>query len=176
MASFRVLDAALPTYSVNLILQTAPAAATDLLVFACPSGCKAKFRWIEIGGTAAALRQVPVSLIRRITPNTGGTSAPVVIGKADPTDGNSQVTCLLYTANAASLGTAAYTVDSGSFTIQTGTAASIQDRLIFNYESFTDKPPTFGMTLTDYLCFNFAAVATVASTDHFDLEAWWTEG
>jgi hypothetical protein len=175
MPSTRMLDSAIATYSYNEVQFAPAAAATDVWQLTGPTGLTGKVRWVEVGGTAAAVRTQTVSLIKRSAANTGGTSAARTIVKADSADVASFSVMTRWTVNPAGLGAAIGTIDSTTFTLTTGATTPVpQDRAVFNYEAFSLKPIVLNGAL-EFLCVNFTGVNTVVSTDKIDLEIWWTE-
>ena len=121
-----MLDSALATYSYNEV-QFAPAGtATDVWQLTGPTGLTGKIRWIEVGGTAAAVRTQTVSLIKRSATDTGGTSTARTIVKADSADVASFSVMTRWTVNPAGLGAAIGQVDSTTFTLTTGATTPVR--------------------------------------------------
>jgi hypothetical protein len=173
MPSVRLLDCALVTGSYAITQFNPVAAATDVWMLTGLIGKQTKIRWLEVGGTAVAARTQPVSLIKRSTATSGGTSTNPTVAIPDNLSGDVPTGVITqWTTLPGALGTALYTVDATTFSFQTGTA--IQDRAVFNYEAQSVKPIVLGSSATQYLCVNFTGVATIA-TDKIDFEVWWTE-
>lgn len=174
MPSFRILDCGLATYSYAVRAFNPAAAATDIWVLAAVALKQIKPRWIELSGTAVAGRAQTVDLIKRSTANLTGTSTTPTPQKADSSDGAASAVITQYTVSPGTLGTVIGTVDAGSLSLVTANA--LQDRLTFNYADMTLKPLTLNVLAgsLEFLCVNFAGVATIA-TDKIDFSIWWTE-
>lgn len=174
MPSFRALDSALATYNFSSAGFVPAVGATDVWQIQGVNLKTVKFRWIMVGGTAAAARTQVVQITRRGSPSTGGTStsSPPFGRTADSSDApTSGALVTQWTVNPAALGTPAFAMDMQSFALVV--AGSLQDRAIFNYEQLTLKPVTLNSS-SEFLTINFANTPTVAA-DRIDCEIWWTE-
>lgn len=177
MPAMRMLDSGLATYSYNITQFNPVASATDVWMLTGINLLKTKVRWLEVGGTVAnagTIRTQPVALIKRSTATSGGTSTTPTPQKADSGDVNAQAVVTQWTTLPGGLGSSIGQIDSTTFTMTQGATTAVpQDRAVFNYEAVTVKPITLN-NASEFLCVNFAAVATVAS-DRIDFEIWWTE-
>lgn len=173
MPSIRLLDCNLPTYSYNITQFNPGAAATDIWQLQGVANVKTRIRYIQVGGTAAAVRTQSVALIKRSATSTAGTSTTPALQKFDSGDANPGAIVTQWSA-AATPGASIGQVDSTTYTLTTGATAIAQDRAIFNYEQTTSKPIILESN-AEFLCVNLAGVATV-SGDRIDFEIYWTEG
>jgi len=96
-------------FSTSIATTTPASAATDFLTIYGATGKVVRILSIDISGTATALADLKVFLIKRSSTNTGGTSSAQTAVPFD--SGNTALaTIKLYTANPTSLGTAVGTV------------------------------------------------------------------
>jgi len=173
MPSFRMLDSATATYSVAQA-QANPNATvtTDFWQLGGANLKTIKPRWISFGGTAAAARQQPIWIYRRGSATTGGAPSVLTPNKADSSDGPASATFTYWPSTPpTTMGAPSIQLDSMSFTLVV--AGTLQDRVAFNYENFTNKGNVLN-NAGEFLSLVFVTVTTV-STDKFDFSVWWTE-
>jgi hypothetical protein len=93
------------TFGVGAAQFTPAATPTDFLVIQGSASKTVRIVRIILGAVATAAGQVPVSISRRSTANTGGTSAGLTPGKYDTNSAASTAVFTRYTANPTALGT-----------------------------------------------------------------------
>ncbi len=94
-----------PTYYATSQF-AADSTATDIAVFPGVAGVTAKILGILISSTATAAATGDVTIVRRKTANTAGTSADASVGQADTRDAAPSCQPVHYTAHPTALGTA----------------------------------------------------------------------
>ena len=149
-----------PSYRLSILNFSPTASPTDFLVLQGAVGVVTRIREIIISGVATSAANVLLSLIRRSTADTGGTSTGQTMAKRDTSDAAAGTTAQLYTANPASTGTAIATVESARINLAPAASASI-DRVIWQYSWMNEK----GLTLrgaADFIAFNLAGVSLPA--------------
>lgn len=98
------------TYAAGTSGLTLAAAATDVLTITGSATKTVKITKVYLSFTATTAISVPVSLIRRATANTGGTTAIQAATTHDTNNAATTAVVVVYTVNAATLGTTVGTV------------------------------------------------------------------
>lgn len=152
------------------------AAATDFFTITGAPGKKITVNRIMVSGIATAATAVPLSVIKRSTANSGGTStSPTAV----PMNSNfpfappgAVATIRAYTANPASLGTAVGTVSAARIILSTASASVGSTPLEFNFERMYHAPVML-LDATEVLALNYGGAT--AAGNAIDLMIAWTE-
>jgi hypothetical protein len=94
-----------PTYSIGVQNFAIASGATDVFILNGSATKTIRITHIEFSMTTTTAVVIPVSLVKRSTANTGGTTGSAVVGVHDSNDAASTATNLFYATNAATLGT-----------------------------------------------------------------------
>ena len=157
------------------------ASATDIFCITGSASKSVAIKRIEVSGTAGTLVSVPVTLVRRVTVNTGGTAAT---GAALPVP-----TAMLSTNSAATATTTAYTANptitdssptyfrSRWLTLPTTAAGTIINPIVWDFSTSQDilaqgLDIAKGNTTYQY-CINLNGVSV--SSGLIDINILWTE-
>lgn len=158
------------TYGAGVLGFTLAATPTDILTIQGSASKIIRIKSIIINGNSATLAAYPVSLIRRSTAHTGGTSTVIVAGKHDTSDPNSAAVIRYFTANAAPVGTTVATLHVGRVI---AASASNLDRLPFQYAWQNDKAIVL-RGVGEFLAINMGGTALAGATT-MDVDILWTE-
>lgn len=158
------------TYGGGVLNFTLAATPTDILTIQGAAGKIIRIKSIIINGNSATLAAYPISLIRRSTAHTGGTSTVIVAGKHDTSDPNSAAVIRYFTANAAPVGTTVATLHVGRVI---AASASNLDRLPFQYAWQNDKAILLNGA-AEFLAINMGGTALAGATT-MDVDVLWTE-
>lgn len=104
------VDGAKATYAAGIASLALPAAATDVCVITGSATKTIRVVRVCLSFIATTAISVPVSLVKRSTANTGGTSAIQTATALDSANAAATAVLRTYTANAATLGTLVGTV------------------------------------------------------------------
>ena len=152
------------TYSAVFIGLVPAASTTDLF---CINGAAAKtirLQSIRISGSAGTTLSLPVTILRRVTLNTGGTPASTTanpantISRRDTTQAPPVATLISWTANPTINDTSPTYIDSAQLAISLTTMATVGNIVLFDWAKDTEnnlQPPTIrnGQT-TQQICAN----------------------
>ena len=161
----------LRSFSVGVLGLVVAAAATDILALIGGNSFLNKSVRLRIGGVATAATAVSMSLIRRSTANSGGTSTaptPVPVDSVDV--GAAKGSVLAYTANPAGLGTAVGT--ALAFTVPVGTASAPLPDTVIDFSPLGVGNPILRSAL-ESLCLNLNGATVAGLTLNISVE--WSE-
>ena len=161
-----------PTFSATLLGIVPGATPTDLLVIKGAAGKLIRLKEMIISGTATAASNVLFQLIRRSSPNSGGTNNGITPYSHDILDGVSLVTLTQYTANATGLGTAVGTLHGARLNLAPAANGSI-DRLLWDW-SWKNEKAILLRGASDFVALNLNGVAWPAG-GVLDIDLTYTE-
>lgn len=149
------------------------AAATDILTIAGAPNRIIQINQITISGIATAAAAVPISIIKRTTANTAGTSAPMTAVSLDSRNGVALATLLTYTANP-TLGsvTGGGSIATARLILSTASASVGSSPIVFSFERMYMKMPIL-LSASELLCVNYGGAT--ASGNSIDLSISFTE-
>jgi hypothetical protein len=154
----------------------APAAsATDIFTITGKAGRVVKINQIQISGIATAASAIPISIVKRSTVNSGGTSAAVSAVLMDTANAGASpaaASVLSYTANPASLGTSLGNIATARMILSTASASVGTSPIVFAFERMYMKLPTL-RNETESLCLNYGGAT--AAGNSVDISISWTE-
>lgn len=169
------------TYSAGFIGLVPAASATDVICLAGSATKTIKLAGIKLSGSAGTLVSLPVTLVKRVSVDTGGTAASTTanpantISKRDSTNGTASATPVSYTANPTIVDTTPTYVDSVQLTLPVTTAGTVIVPTYFDYakdvENFLQAPTLRGAA--EQLCVNLNAVSVSSGVLNGTLT--WTE-
>jgi len=150
------------------------ASATDIFTITGKAGRVVRINQIQISGIATAAAAIPISIVKRSTANSGGTSTAVTAVNLDTANSGSaaQATVLAYTANPSSLGTAVGNVSTARMILSTASASVGTAPIVFAFERMYMKLPTL-RDATESLCINYGT--STAAGNSLDISVSWTE-
>lgn len=158
------------TYSAGFIGLVPAASATDVVCLAGSASKTIRLQSIKLSGTAGTLVTLPVTLVRRIAVNTGGTAASTTanpantIAKRDVGSPTAAAVPIAYTANPTITDSAPTYIDSVNLTLPVTTAGTVVVPTLFDFakdvENFL-QPPTIAGAASQ-LCLNFNAVSVTS--------------
>lgn len=158
------------TYSAGFIGLVPAASATDVICIAGSASRAVRLQNIRLSGSAGTLVSLPITLVRRVSVDTGGTAATTTanpannIAKRDINSPTATATLVSYTANPTIVDSAPTYLDSQSTTFGTTAAATVTVPLFLDYakdvENFLFPPTLVGVAAQ--ACLNFNAV-TISS-------------
>lgn len=169
---FGVSSGLLPrqTFSAGFVGLVPAAAATDIVCLAGSASKVVKLIQVKLAGTAGTLITVPVTLIRHVTVDTGGTAALTTANPAnnvsvrDTLNGAVTAVPVSYTANPTITDATPTYVDSIDLTLPTTAAGTVTIPAILEYgrdQVSLIQPPTLRGAAAQ-ICINIGA-STVAS-------------
>lgn len=168
-----------PTYSASPsgIAFAAAATATDIATLTGSATKTIKVFNAGFSGIQTTGDIENVTLIKRSTANTGGTSAAMSIIPFDSQDGAASATALIYTANP-TLGTSLGALRASKVTVPSttvGTTSSAQCEKIWNFEGpdGTFKKPLYLRGTSEVLCINLNGATFAGNSISCFFE--WTE-
>lgn len=147
------------------------ATPTDIFTLAGDVGTLVRIRRVVVSGMATTAGFMPINLIRRSTPNTGGTSsAPTPSKKGTRFPDAAEAVLALYTANPTGLGT-----PNATFLGQrlfTNLVGNQHDSIVARWDEGLQFPPEIGAN--EWLCLNMLG-ATLPAGAVFDFSVEWDE-
>lgn len=166
------------TYSAGFIGLVPAASATDVICLAGSATKTVKLTGIRLGGSAGTAVAVPVTLVRRVAVNTGGTAATTTanpannISKRDTGNATATAVPIAYTANPTITDTAPTYMDSIEVFFGVTTASIASVTTTYNAIDTLVQPPTLSGAAAQF-CLNFNAVSI--STGLLNGSITWTE-
>ena len=164
-----------PTYWSGVYNLAAAATPTDIACLENPTGATVRLLGVSLYGVAAAAGTINVSLVRRTTLNTGGTSTTPVIALSEVVHSRPPVAVFrAYTANPTALGTQGGTFRQLRWDVTTnGSNADPTGSALLNFAQAAPLglPPTL-RAINSAFCVNLNSTA-VAATVTIDMA--WTE-
>jgi len=152
---------------------TPAASATDIFTIVGKPGRAITINQIQISGIATAAAAIPISIVKRSTANSGGTSANVTAVPMDSLNLSSAAAVVsAYSVNPASLGTAVGTVSTARMILSTASASVGTSPIVFAFERMYMKAPTLRDS-TESLCINYGGAT--AAGNSLDIAISWTE-
>lgn len=154
------------TFSAAFVGLVPPASATDTICIAGSATKTIKIVRFELSGTAGTLVTLPVTLLKRVTADTGGTAATTTanpantIGKRDVNSGAATATLISYTAVPTINDTSPVYWRSSSLTLNvTGTTAAPAQVIDFYFHNsdLATQPTLRGAA--EQACLNFNSVS-----------------
>jgi hypothetical protein len=165
-------ESAKATYGVSGLLNTPAATTTDFLTITGSATKTVRIKRIALSGAATTAGSLLISLVRRSTANSGGTSTAPTRVQHDTADAAPTATVALYSANPTAVGTAVGNIHGGRLFLNVATTAT-PDRLVFEFSTRNDEAIVLRGT-GQILAVNFNAFAVPAGgAVDFDIE--WTE-
>lgn len=165
------------SYAATGIALVPASTATDLACLTGVAGKVVRLQQVSINGSAGTLINVPVTLRKNASADTGGTAAtstalpvPYALDSANPAAGASTIA---YTANPTIVDTTPGLIDSGVLVLSaTGTLAG-NTGLLFNYfnRNFLEAPTLRG--IAQQVCVNLNS--TTVSSGVLSVSFKWTE-
>lgn len=163
-------NSVISTYSAAVTGLATAALATDILTIGGSATKTVRIKQLRISATRTTSGNFDITLVRRSTANTGGTSTTLTAVAADSTDAAATATVLAYTANPTT-GTLVGTMRSEKyFANTTGTGASDNTNWTFGFD--TSKAPVLRGTAQS-ISVNLLGVTIAGSS--FDMHFTWTE-
>lgn len=167
------------TYSAVALALPPAASATDI---ACIAGSATKTVYINhigVSGTAATLVTVPVTVLRRTTPDTGGTAATTTanwantVARLDNRDPAFTATLISYSANPTINDTSPTYIRSRNVTFPTTASGTVLVPILWEWDStsFGERPTLRGTS--EQICINLNTVSV--STGLLQVNIEWTE-
>lgn len=165
------------TYGATSVGVVPASAATDL---ACITGSATKtirLQYVRVSGSAGTLINVPITLLKRASADTGGTPAtstalPVPYS-LDSSNAAASATTIAYTANPTVVDTSPGILDNDIVALVTTGTASTNGAIIFDYtaRNFMQAPVLRG--IAQQLCVNLNA--TTVTSGVVNITFRWTE-
>lgn len=165
------------TYGATSVGVVPASATTDL---ACLTGSATKtirLQYVRVSGSAGTLINVPVTLLKRASADTGGTAAtstalPVPYS-LDSTNVAASATTIAYTANPTLVDSAPGILDNDIMALVTTGTASTNGAIVFDYSArnFMQAPVLRG--IAQQLCVNLNA--TTITSGVVNVTFRWTE-
>lgn len=165
-------DPARAAYGFSVIGFTPAATPTDVFTIGGAAGKIIRIRQVIVSGVATTAGIVPISIHRRTTANTGGTSTTPTPAQRDGIDDAATATLRQYSANASALGTSLGPIDGGRLATPTATSGQL-DRFVSQYSWLNEKGPVL-RSATDFFAINLNG-ATLPTGLVLDVNVWWTE-
>ena len=167
------------TYSAVALALPPAASATDI---ACIAGSATRTVYIdsiEISGTAGTLVTAPVTLLRRVAVDTGGTAATTTANWANTISRNDSsfpaatATLISYSANPTINDTSPTFIESNYVTFPTTAAGTVivPTKWMWPNTSFSQRPTLRGAA--QQICVNLNAVSITTGLLHINIQ--WTE-
>lgn len=167
----------LPTYGATAVGLVTAASATDVYCVTGSASRVIRIQRLRISGSAGTLVNVPVTVVKRATANTGGTLAtstalPVPYA-LDSTNPAATATTQSWTANPTLTDSTPGILASGvGVFVTTGTSAG-NGGLLFDWESRNFMEAITLRGVAQQMCVNFNA--TTVSSGVININAAWTE-
>lgn len=149
------------------------ASGTDIFTITGKSGRAVRINQIQISGIATAAAAIPISIVKRSTANTGGTSTVVAaVGMDTAANSAAGASVLAYTVNPGALGTVVGTVSTARMILSTASASVGTSPIVFAFERMYMKSPTL-RDATESLCISYGGAT--AAGNSLDISISWTE-
>lgn len=161
------------TYAYRAADITPALTATDVLALVGANGKAIRVSKIGISGSATAASLLDIYITKRTTLNSGGTFTNPTATKYDSLDPNPSATLVLYTANAASLGTGTGLEGDKIYLPAQATPAAEPTHWMVDYTGLEAKPPIL-RNANESISINFAGQAIPAGASLY-LYIEWTE-
>lgn len=160
------------SFAASISGLVAGAAATDILAILGVSNRQVTINRIIVSGIATAAASVPMSVIKRSAPDTGGTSTVLVGVTMDSRDpASAQAVVSAYTANPA-LGATVGPIASARVILSSTSASVGINPTVFDFERMYKKLPML-VAAGESLCLNYGG--TTAAGNLLDISIEWTE-
>lgn len=159
----------LTTYSAGFIGLVPAAATTDLVCLAGSGSKVVKIQRIKLSGSGTAI-SIPVTVVRRISVDTGGTAASTTanpannISKRDTTNPTATAVPIAYTANPTITDSAPTYIDSQNMGVVATTVGAVNAPTDFDFGegvSNLRQPPTLRGT-AEQICVNLNGTSPTA--------------
>ena len=168
------------TYSAAFIGLVPAASATDVICLAGSATKTVKLIGVRLSGSAGTLVSLPITLVRRVSADTGGTAGSTTANPANtisPRDTNNATATavpIAYTANPTIVDTAPTYLDSAELTLPVTSAGTSITPLVFDYERVSNlTQPVTLRGVAAQACLNFNAVSVSSGVLNGTLT--WTE-
>lgn len=163
-----------PSFMAAINGHVPAASATDIFTISGKAGKVIRVNQIQIGGIATSATAVPVSIIKRSTANTGGTSSVVPAVALDSATSGSAADAVVsaYTANPGGLGTALGKITSARMILSTASASVGSAPIVFAFERMYMRLPTL-RGANESLCIDYGG--TTVAGNSVDISISWTE-
>jgi hypothetical protein len=169
------------TYSAGFIGLVPAASATDVICLAGSATKTVVLQHVRLSGSAGTLVSLPITLVRRVAVNTGGTAASTTanpantISKRDTNYPTATAVPISYTANPTITDTSPTYLDSASLTLPVTSAGVVSIPLEFSYYEGNAAllSPVVLRGAAAQVCLNFNAVSVSSGVLNGALT--WTE-
>ena len=158
-----------PTYSAAFIGLVPAASTTDMICLAGSATKTVKLTSLKLSGSGTAI-SVPVTLLKRVTADTGGTAASTTanpantISKRDSGNATATAVPIAYTANPTIVDTSPTYIDSAQMGVVATTVGLIGAPIIFDYTvdgaQLRQAPTLKGVA--EQICVNLNATSATA--------------
>lgn len=160
------------SFSASISGLIAAAGATDILAIVGVSNRAITINRIMISGTASAAAAIPISIIKRSTPDTGGASTlltGVAMDSRDPAAPQAVISA--YTANPA-LGVSLGSIAAARMILSSTSASVGINPTVFDWERMYKKLPAL-VGAGESLCLSYGGATAAGNT--LDISVEWTE-
>lgn len=162
------------TYAYATASFTLAATPTDILTLAGSASVVTRIKRISVFGISTAPGTLPISIVRRSTANSGGTSTSPTIMKHDISSATASTVVQLYTANTTTLGTTTGIIHNGRIvTASTVGVTTSGQALVWDFTVRNDEALVL-RGAADIIAINGNG-ATVPGGGSFDLDVEFTE-
>lgn len=157
--------------SASIVVSTA--GATDVWTISGSSSRLIRIQGIRITGESSANAAVDVSIIKRSTNSSGGTSTALTAVSHDSTNPAATATILAYTVNPTTLGSTVGILRSEHAIFAGNSAPNIAITVtLYQFSIYDGQPPTLRST-SEQLCVNLNGI--VLGQGNITVDAQWTE-
>ena len=156
------------TYSAVFIGLAPAASTTDLVCIAGSTSKTIRLQSLQISGSSGTTLSLPVTLLRRVSVNTGGTAASTTanpantISKRDVGSPTATATLIAYTANPTIVDTSPTYIDSAQLAVSLTTMATVGNIVRFDFAKDSEnflQAPTITQGVTGQICLNLNATS-----------------
>ena len=167
----RITSGTISTYGAATSFSYA-ANGTDIFTISGSNTKTIKIKHISIDGTQNATATRVISLIKRSTANTGGTSTIITNVPFDSLNAPATAVVRFYSVNPTTLGTSVGTFHNEKVVIGAATAA-VEDALVFSTTDVTIMQDITLRGANEFLCVNMGGVTSTGNSMNIDIT--WTE-
>ncbi|MEL7086860.1 MAG: hypothetical protein AAGL98_00210 [Planctomycetota bacterium] len=161
------------SYSATAERVAVVASATDVFCLRGSATKTVEVQGIRVSGSATANTLVPVSITKRTTANTGGTSASAPAVAHDSLDPAATATAVAYTANPSALGTSPGDLRGESLIFAGGSSPNLNiGSQVFRFTDYPSKHPRLH-GVAEQICVNLNGTTVGGGLITVDMQ--WTE-
>lgn len=168
-----VFTNATSTYGAAVALLPYAANGTDIFTITGSDTKVIRIKHISIDGTQTASAVRSVLLIKRSSPNSGGTFSTLTAVPYDSANPAATAVVRAYTANPTVLGTAVGTLHAEKLILSTATNPSVSDALVFSTIDVTNSQDITLRGSNEVLAINMNGVTSTGNS--MDIDIMWTE-